>query len=303
MRPEYPSKQRAAQTCNTAVELTVSIHLSALLPRHTLATYTDVKFILGRSAREAKMKRNRIAVGHLATAHSFLVRVCRDEKCLAGVRPKMIEKLQNCARQWHDAVASTAKRDKMRAVTIKMRDHSLANEAELANAARHELEQLRATKIGEFDPKFLINDTSTLEDIKQAIQVCADMIAEAVRAFCFATIILLVATVCRNRCLVMFLRSTIVGAFHVQSAYIYAPPVYRYQLAGDRTAKRGALDGSVFGELGKEVVDNVSLAVRNSRLFSYRHLSYVRSRFCGHACKRRGVCSVRLGYLRVAACV
>ena len=92
----------------------------------------------------------------------------------------MIEKLQNCARQWHEAVASNGKRDKMRAVTIKMRDHSLANEPELANAARQELEQLRATKIGEFDPKLFINDTSTLEDIKQAIQVCADMIAEAV---------------------------------------------------------------------------------------------------------------------------
>ena len=45
------------------------------------------------------MKRNRVAVGQLTTAHSFLLRVCRDENCLAEVRPKMVEKLQGCVRQ------------------------------------------------------------------------------------------------------------------------------------------------------------------------------------------------------------
>ena len=126
------------------------------------------------------MKRNRVAVGHLTTAHSFLIRICRDEKCLAQVRPKMIEKLQSCARDWHDAVASTSKRDKVRAATIKMREHSIANEADLANSARLKLEELRATKIGEFDPRVLINEHSSSTQIEQAIRVCADMVADAV---------------------------------------------------------------------------------------------------------------------------
>jgi hypothetical protein len=130
------------------------------------------------------MKRNRVAVGHLTTAHSFLIRVCRDEKCLAEVRPKMIEKLQNCARDWHDAVASTSKRDKVRAATIKMREHSIANEADLANSARVKLEQLRATKIGEFDPQVFINERSSIKEIEQAIRVCTDMLGDAVSDVC-----------------------------------------------------------------------------------------------------------------------
>ena len=130
------------------------------------------------------MKRNRVAVGHLTTAHTFLIRVCRDEKCLAGVRPKMVEKLQNCARDWHDAVASTSKRDKVRAATIKMREHSIANEVELAKAARLKLEELRATKVGEFDPQVFVNEHSSTKQIEQAIRVCADMVADAVSDSC-----------------------------------------------------------------------------------------------------------------------
>ena len=126
------------------------------------------------------MQRNRVAVGHLATAHSFLMRICGDEKCLKEVRPKMIEKLQTCAGQWHEAVATTSKNEKIRAATIKMREHSLANETDLANAARLELEQLRATKTGEFDPQVFIDESSTIKQIDQAIRACADMVADAV---------------------------------------------------------------------------------------------------------------------------
>ena len=126
------------------------------------------------------MKRNRVAVGHLATAHSFLNRICRDEKCIAGVRPKMVEKLQQCAQQWHEAVASNSKRNKIRAATAKMREFSLANEIELANDARVELEELRTTKIGDFDPQVFINENSSIRQVEQAIRVCAEMVSEAV---------------------------------------------------------------------------------------------------------------------------
>ena len=152
------------------------------LCRHTLATHTDVKFILGRSAREARMKRNRIAVGHLGTAHSFLSRMCRDESCLAAVRPKMVEKLQDCVRQWHDAVAATSKRDKVRALTMKLREHSLANEGAEAHSAKIELDALRATKITSFNPQVHIDEDSSVQQVERAIRVCADMVAEAVRS-------------------------------------------------------------------------------------------------------------------------
>jgi hypothetical protein len=152
------------------------------LCRHTLATHTDVKFILGRSAREARMKRNRIAVGHLGTAHSFLSRMCRDESCLAAVRPKMVEKLQDCVRQWHDAVAATSKRDKVRALTMKLREHSLANEGAEAHSAKIELDALRATKITSFNPQVHIDEDSSMQQVERAIRVCADMVAEAVRS-------------------------------------------------------------------------------------------------------------------------
>jgi hypothetical protein len=152
------------------------------LCRHTLATHTDVKFILGRSAREARMKRNRIAVGHLGTAHSFLSRMCRDENCLAAVRPKMVEKLQDCVRQWHDAVAATSKRDKVRALTMKLREHSLANEGAEAHSAKIELDALRATKITSFNPQVHIDEDSSVQQVERAIRVCADMVAEAVRS-------------------------------------------------------------------------------------------------------------------------
>jgi hypothetical protein len=152
------------------------------LCRHTLATHTDVKFILGRSAREARMKRNRIAVGHLGTAHSFLSRMCRDESCLAAVRPKMVEKLQDCVRLWHDAVAATSKRDKVRALTMKLREHSLANEGAEAHSAKIELDALRATKITSFNPQVHIDEDSSVQQVERAIRVCADMVAEAVRS-------------------------------------------------------------------------------------------------------------------------
>lgn len=245
------------------------------------------------------MKRNRVAVGQLATAHSFLMRVCRDETCLAGVRPKMVEKLQNCASQWHDSVAATSKRDKLRAVNMKMREHSLAQEADLANAARLELEELRATKTGDFNPQVIINETSSVQKVEQAIRVCADAVAEAVSEACFAfpqqwlvldmiVVSLHAQSVPQHNCSPTFSRCNDVLWCLVSPCFACCCVYTKW--TGDCAAKRDPLDRSIFGELGKEVVDDVSVAVRHPRLSDDRNISHVRYTRCLQISKHARTC-------------
>ena len=148
---------------------------------YSLATETDVKFILGRTAREAKMKRNRVAAGHLATARGFLDRICRDEASLEGVRPKMVGKLQECCRQWHELVAASARRDKLRALQMRVRQHSMAQERAEAKAAKKELELARAKheKDHAYDPRVVVTAESTREQVERAVRGCAREVEEA----------------------------------------------------------------------------------------------------------------------------
>ena len=105
----------------------------------------STKSVLGRTGREKRAERLRIAAGQLSTAAGLMRQVQNDSSdATLALRPRHIEKLQAAGQAWYDELETAKHAHEIRALKVALQKHVKGKDVSASFAAKQQLNELQA---------------------------------------------------------------------------------------------------------------------------------------------------------------